>query len=527
MDEKNQDLKLGVNEKSEENAKKVKKNRKKLPAWVIIPVIIGIVAIIGVVTLFLPKDAQASLESVEYITVDKGEISQEYMVSGTVESKGEVTYYAPANAAVESLTVEVGQVVQAGDLLVAFDTSELETQYTQAQLNEQSVANTNDDAYAQADKVAESSANTIANLESQLSDKRTELANLKNTSDDAEKEMAVLAEEIKILEKAKEDNLNEQSNQKAIKENAELELAKLLDTDSKYAQLLNTATKATTRISQLEIELRTIENELEGLGSGQLSDTSSLVYQLEQEISALENSINEARLAGASTTGITQAQANNMAISEELAHIEGLSVKERLDLAEKGIVAEYDGVVKEVIVPSGSIATQGAPILTIVSNNNVEVNLSIPTSDFDKVIEGNVAEIELGSRKYQGVVDSIDKIALVNEKGTPSIGAKVAITNPDEHIFIGVEAKVNLEVAKETDALKIPTSVINVSSEGDFVYVIEDGKAVKRLVELGIYDYEYSEVKKGLKEGDKVIYDAVEEMEGKTVVGVEREGDSL
>ncbi len=507
---------------------KVKKVKKKLPPWVIIPILLVVVGIVVVVALLVPSGEDASLEQVEYITVSKGEISQEYMTSGTVESKGEVTYYAPANVPVFALNVEVGQTVKAGDLLASFDVSDLETQYTQMQLNEQTVENSNADVYYQANKAAAASASSIAQLEKQLNEKRAELEALKVASQGSAGEIAKIAARIQELEQLKASNQNEQSSQKALKENAELELAKLSEADSRYAQLLDTATKATTRISELEIELRGIQTELDQLGNGEIPDTATQQYQIEQEISALENSIEDAKVAASnSASGVSQAQANNMAISEELAKIEGLTAKESLDLAKAGIVAKYDGVVKEVLIPVGSMATQGTPIVTIVSNNNVEVTLSVPTSDFDKVIEGNEAEIQLGSHKYKGVVESVDKIALLNEKGTPSIGAKVNITNPDDNIFIGVEAKVNLEVAKESNALKIPTSAINVSTDGDFVYVIEDGKAVKREIVLGIFDYEYSEVVEGLKDGDKVIFDATEEIENQSVVGVERQEDSL
>jgi membrane fusion protein (multidrug efflux system) len=46
--------------------------------------------------------------------------------------------------------------------------------------------------------------------------------------------------------------------------------------------------------------------------------------------------------------------------------------------------------------------------------------------------------------------------------------------------------------------------------DGVYVYVVEDGRAVVRPLELGFVDYNFAEVKSGLKAGDLVI---VEELE--------------
>ena len=72
----------------------------------------------------------------------KESIKEVYNSSGTIESENTKTYYSPVTAPIANLNAKVGQIVQAGDLLVTFDTTNLERDNQQAQLNLQSAYNT-------------------------------------------------------------------------------------------------------------------------------------------------------------------------------------------------------------------------------------------------------------------------------------------------------------------------------------------------------------------------------------------------
>ena len=76
------------------------------------------------------------------------------------------------------------------------------------------------------------------------------------------------------------------------------------------------------------------------------------------------------------------------------------------------------------------------------------MDANVSKYDFDKVKEGQKAEITLGDKKYKGTVKKVSKIAIPNEKGTPLIGVTIHIDNPDDNIFIGVEAKVSIQASE-------------------------------------------------------------------------------
>jgi HlyD family secretion protein len=71
---------------------------------------------------------------------------------------------------------------------------------------------------------------------------------------------------------------------------------------------------------------------------------------------------------------------------------------------------------------------------------------------------------------------------------------------------------VNIEVGRKKDALVLPIDSIEDLALQPSVLVIEDGKAAKRKIEVGIHDDRWVEVLAGLSEDEEILVhpDAVE-----------------
>ena len=85
------------------------------------------------------------------------------------------------------------------------------------------------------------------------------------------------------------------------------------------------------------------------------------------------------------------------------------------------------------------------------------------------------------------------------------ISAKVKIDNPDESIFLGVEAKVSIETDTAKDVVCVPASAVNTATDSTFCYVLKNGVITKQNITTGVTASDYIEVEKGLKAGDEVI----------------------
>ena len=164
--------------------------------------------------------------------------------------------------------------------------------------------------------------------------------------------------------------------------------------------------------------------------------------------------------------------------------------------------------------------TQGMELFTIENTDKASVDVTLSKYDYNTVKEGQSVEITLGDNTYQGTVTKMSHIAVQNEKGTPVISATVSIDNPDEDIFLGVDAKVKIYAASAKNVVTLPVEVVNIGKEGSFCYVIEDGLVTKRNITTGISSEDYVEITDGIKEGEEVIADLGDYTEGMEVQAV-------
>lgn len=539
----------------EDEGKDEKPKKKKLPGWVIIPVI-AVICVIAVAVYALSDKKDTGITSLSAVKAEKGNVKEVYTTTGNVESEVTKTFYSPVTAPIASCNAKVGTAVKAGDMLVTFDTKDLEKNNTESQLQLQSTYASNQSTIEQTNQAAQQAAEAqqqaedaqaaqINSLQQQVYDAQDQAEQAQAKADETnetlqaennriieareplETELAQAQKDLEDLEVKKEtfeteqkaenfDIINEGKTDQEKQDRAE-EISKFLGTYYLENQ------KLTEKIRNLEIQLESI---------GMPSDTSGVyaeAQRLQQTVEELQAQLDQANASAvsqsSSSTGLTSGQKKSMQIAENLAELSALSVEELVQKGKEGIKAEFDGVISDVQVAEGTQTAQGSPLFTIASNQSVAVKLEIPSSDFEKAVVGGKGTIKIGQNTYNGTITQVNKIAVNNEKGNPVIGATLHIDNPDDQIIIGVSAKATLNVAEAKNVLCLSNEVVNTGTEGDFVYVIENGVVKKKNVELGISSNNSVEVKSGLKEGDVVVTNASSDLkEGTKATAVLSDG---
>lgn len=209
-----------------------------------------------------------------------------------------------------------------------------------------------------------------------------------------------------------------------------------------------------------------------------LEDASSDLAELQSELAS------EKAIAEADEAGLSKEQKEKMKITNNLSEMEA-----------------------KTAAVEGSTVTQGMELFTLQNTDKVSVDINISKYDYDKVKEGQSAEITMADRTYEGKVTKVSHIASPNEKGTPVISATVSILNPDEDIFLGVDAKVKIHAESAEDVVTLPVEAVNIGKDGSFCYVLREGVITRQNVTTGLSSQDYVEIKEGLKEGDQVISD--------------------
>lgn len=505
--------------------------KKKLPSWVIIPILaVFVLGIWGISALTGSSQGSKAL-SLKVTEVTVGNIKEVYNASGKIESENTKTYYSPVTAPISNLNAVVGRTVKTGDLLVTYDTTNLERDNEQAQLNLQSALNTSlstKNKSAQAMNAANAALAQTSGQISQLETTVNELAgkaaaaqaqfqaNQAAAAADAPRQEGLrkLVSEQQAIVTANQQIINEtNANYGGRRADLDTALAKpeadrtpqdnaaiqaLKPVFDRYDLAVNAKAAAQARIDEAN----------KGINDAPVNDAG--YGQLMAQYNEANAQLQAAKSAASATSGnsdISSADIANLGITDNLAELAALTPAELMQKGKDGIKADMDGVIASLTIEQTNTASQGMALFSIASMDNVGVKIEVSPDDYAKMKVGNNAAITVGENKYQGTLTNIDKIAINNLKGNPVIGAQIHIKNPDQNICIGATAKISMTVEQADDVLLVPTEAINTASDGDFVYVIEDGIVKKKTIELGTSSATKIEVKSGLKKGEQVVND--------------------
>jgi membrane fusion protein (multidrug efflux system) len=176
-------------------------------------------------------------------------------------------------------------------------------------------------------------------------------------------------------------------------------------------------------------------------------------------------------------------------------------------LGDAVVRAPISGTVAKRNVQSGEKVAFDAPLLSIVDLAELEVQAQVPVSDVAQLKSGMPAQVEIegiAGRKFAGRVERINPST---EPGTRTINIYVSLPNEESLLRAGMFARVALVTAADAEVPALPMSALRVENGTTFVWLVADGKLVRRLVELGRRDEraQLVEVTGGLAATDTVI----------------------
>lgn len=197
--------------------------------------------------------------------------------------------------------------------------------------------------------------------------------------------------------------------------------------------------------------------------------------------------------------GITSREAFDKAQAEFLAAQAGyLAARQRLiDLT---LVAPMDGVVLRQDGEIGEVVDKLQTLFWIGQKRPLRAVLDVDEEDIPLVAIGQQALVKADAFPEAGVKGSV---AEITPKGDPlNKSYRVRVSLPDDIQFhIGMTVEANIVVRQAQAALLVPLDAL----QNGAVFVVENGRAVRRAVKLGIRGREQAEVTDGLAPGEAVV----------------------
>lgn len=181
------------------------------------------------------------------------------------------------------------------------------------------------------------------------------------------------------------------------------------------------------------------------------------------------------------------------------------------------------GVVGRVYVDIGENVGVGTPIALVVDTNKVKIDLDIPEKYLPRVSLDQEARVRVDAWPQEVFTGKVTKVSPIVSLENRSAPIEIVLDNPQGRLKSGMFASVSLIIEKHPLVPVILKEAILGREPDNYVYLIENNKAVMKKITPGIHDGPYYEVRAGLKDGDQVVIVGQQRLYDNAQVAVEAE----
>ena len=162
---------------------------------------------------------------------------------------------------------------------------------------------------------------------------------------------------------------------------------------------------------------------------------------------------------------------------------------------------------------SGSAGVAGGTeVLTIANLNEMIINAHINQADVARLKPHQQVEVQVEAVAGLKVIGNVERNApqATIKNNIKGFATRILLKDVDKRIRPGMTANIKIPVAAADNVLAIPLAAVFTELNEDtqqnerFVYVIKDDAFERRPVLIGVSDFFYAEVEKGLSSGEMV-----------------------
>jgi len=184
-----------------------------------------------------------------------------------------------------------------------------------------------------------------------------------------------------------------------------------------------------------------------------------------------------------------------------------------------GVVIQLDIKVGETVI-AGTTNIPGSTMMVIADPSETLTEVQVDEADIAQITEGQRADIFAAAYPDTPLTGTIQSIASVARKsqGQASLSFLVKILLDEQDVMAirpGMSVRADIYTQTSEETLAVPVQAVfydedidedeKGNEEQSFVFVFEDGKAVRRDVEIGISSDSDQEITEGLKQGETII----------------------
>lgn len=180
-----------------------------------------------------------------------------------------------------------------------------------------------------------------------------------------------------------------------------------------------------------------------------------------------------------------------------------------LNLAKTDIKSPFSGILVSRNLTAGENVSPGTPVASVVSIDSLILTANIPDTLVNYLQTGQKTEVTCNSlpgKTFSGEIIFISPVSLASGQSFP---VKIRVNNPDWLLKAGMPASSILHY-KENAPLVVPNSALLKQGSKTFVYVVQEGKAVKTPVVTGLANDTHTIILGGLQAGELIVIEGTD-----------------
>ena len=466
-------------------------NRRWIGIGIVIVLLIGIPTIAYLLAFNGPSESNGADEELQTAIVRQGDLVLFASGSGSLVPGREVDLRFGASGPVAELNVQVGDVVEAGDVLaVAGDREQLEAAVASDELALLEAQEALDAIFEGADLTAAEALLALGKAKDALEDAQRTWQNQQEGYRASSTTIKAAEAEVTVA-KAKME-----------KEEGELGgLSHLPSDDPQRAQAYKDFAAAQQRYWSALANLNWY--------TGHPTETQQNL--LDGELALAEAQLIAAQAAYDLLNGgpdPTEIRIAELKVAKAVAEL-AISLR---NLEEFVIVAPFGGTILEVTADVGDIAS--GPFITLADLSLPHLEVFLDETDADKFAIGYEAEIifdALPDAIFTGRVIQVDP-SLNTQGGVSTVRGLVQLeTSMIDGLLIGMNAAVDVVGGRAVGVPLVPVEALRELGPGEYaVFVLQDGEPRLRPVVVGLMDFTFAEIVSGLEVGETITTGIVE-----------------
>lgn len=176
----------------------------------------------------------------------------------------------------------------------------------------------------------------------------------------------------------------------------------------------------------------------------------------------------------------------------------------KVNIAKTEIRAPFNGTIGFKNISVGAYVTPATIITTLRQVAQLKLQFSVPEKYASKIQLGQEIPftIEGSNRSYNARVYATEATVSELNRG---MNVRCLVQAKDAYLIAGAFAKVNIDFARNNNAMLVPSQAVLPQARGKKVVLYRDGIAVFTDVQTGIRDSVHVEIVSGVKVGDTLV----------------------